>query len=165
MRIGKGRTQLNLMGKTKKGLIVLLSILIVIQFVQPARNQCLQASTSGIATIINVPENVQAILQRSCYDCHSNNTRYPWYAAIQPGSWWMASHIDEAKEELNFDGFASYSKRRQLSKLKAMQGAIEDESMPLPSYTLIHRDANLSQQDQKLLKNWIEVSRDEISNR
>lgn len=165
MRIGKGRTQLNLMGKTKKGLIVLLSLLVVIQFVQPARNQSVQASTSGIATIINVPENVQAILQRSCYDCHSNNTRYPWYAAIQPGSWWMASHIDEAKEELNFDDFASYSKRRQLSKLKAIQGSIEDESMPLPAYTIIHRDANLSQQDQKLLKNWIEVSRDEISNR
>ena len=163
MRIGKGRTQLNSMSRTKIGLIVLLSILVVIQFVQPARNQSVQASTSGIATIINVPENVQAILQKSCYDCHSNNTRYPWYAAIQPGSWWMASHIDEAKEELNFDGFASYSKRRQLSKLKAMQGAIEDESMPLPSYTLIHRDAILSQKNKKLLNDWIDVSRDEIS--
>jgi hypothetical protein len=163
MRIGKGRTQLNSMSRTKIGLIVLFSILVVIQFVQPARNQSVHASTTGIATIINVPENVQAILQRSCYDCHSNNTRYPWYAAIQPGSWWMASHIDEAKEELNFDEFANYSKRRQLSKLKAMQGAIEDESMPLPSYTLIHRDAILSQKDKKLLKDWIDVSRDEIS--
>ena len=151
------------MSRTKIGLIVLFSILVVIQFVQPARNQSVHASTTGIATIINVPENVQAILQRSCYDCHSNNTRYPWYAAIQPGSWWMASHIDEAKEELNFDEFANYSKRRQLSKLKAMQGAIEDESMPLPSYTLIHRDAILSQKDKKLLKDWIDVSRDEIS--
>ena len=163
MRIGKGRTQLNSMSRTKIGLIVLLSILVAIQFVQPARNQSVQASTSGIATIINVPENVQAILQRSCYDCHSNNTRYPWYAAIQPGSWWMASHIDEGKGELNFDDFASYSKRRQLSKLKAMQGAIEDESMPLPSYTLIHRDAILSQKNKKLLKDWIDVSRDKIS--
>ena len=151
------------MSRTKIGLIVLLSILVAIQFVQPARNQSVQASTSGIATIINVPENVQAILQRSCYDCHSNNTRYPWYAAIQPGSWWMASHIDEGKGELNFDDFASYSKRRQLSKLKAMQGAIEDESMPLPSYTLIHRDAILSQKNKKLLKDWIDVSRDKIS--
>ena len=163
MRIGKGRTQLNSMSRTKIGLIVLLNILVAIQFVQPARNQSVQASTSGIATIINVPENVQAILQRSCYDCHSNNTRYPWYAAIQPGSWWMASHIDEGKGELNFDDFASYSKRRQLSKLKAMQGAIEDESMPLPSYTLIHRDAILSQKNKKLLKDWIDVSRDKIS--
>ena len=151
------------MSRTKIGLIVLLSILVVIQFVQPARNQNGQASTSSITTVITVPDNVQAILQNSCYDCHSNNTRYPWYATLQPGAWWMASHIDEGKEELNFDDFANYSKRRQLSKLKAIQGAIEDESMPLPSYTIIHRDANLSQKDQKLLKDWIEVSRNEIS--
>ena len=163
MRIGKGRTQLNSMSRTKIGLIVLLSILVVIQFVQPARNQSVQASNSGIATIINVPENVQAVLQNSCYDCHSNNTRYPRYATFQPGAWWMASHIDEGKGELNFDEFANYSKRRQLSKLKAMQGAIEDESMPLPSYTLIHRDAILSEKNKKLLKDWIDVSRDEIS--
>ena len=141
----------------------MLSILVVIQFVQPARNQSVRASTLGVATVINFPDTVQAVLQNSCYDCHSNNTRYPWYAAIQPGSWWMASHIDEGKGELNFDDFANYSKRRQLSKLKAMQGAIEDESMPLPSYTLIHRDAILSQKDKKLLKDWIDVSRDEIS--
>jgi hypothetical protein len=75
----------------------------------------------------------------------------------------MASHIDEGKGELNFDEFANYSKRRQLSKLKAMQGAIEDESMPLPSYTLIHRGAILSEKNKKLLKDWIDVSRDEIS--
>jgi hypothetical protein len=151
------------MSRTKIGLIVLLSILVAIQFVQPARNQSVQASTAGIATVIDVPGNVQAILQNSCYDCHSNNTRYPWYAAIQPGAWWMAAHIDEGKEELNLDDFANYSKRRQLSKLKALQGAIEDKSMPLPSYTIIHRDANLSQKDQKLLKDWLEISRDVIS--
>ena len=151
------------MSRTKIGLIVLLSILVVIQFIQPARNQSVQASTSGIAQVINVPDTVQAILQNSCYDCHSNNTRYPWYATLQPGAWWMASHIEEGKEELNFDDFANYSKRRQLSKLKAIQGAIEDESMPLPSYTIIHRDANLTQKDQKLLKDWLEISREEIS--
>lgn len=151
------------MSRTKIGLIVLLSILVLIQFIQPARNQSVQASTSGIATVLNVPDTVQAVLQNSCYDCHSNNTRYPWYAKLQPGAWWMASHIDEGKGELNFDDFANYSKRRQLSKLKAIQGAIEDKSMPLPSYTLIHRDANLSQKDQKLLKDWLEISREEIS--
>lgn len=151
------------MSRTKIGLIVLLSILVVIQFVQPARNESVQASTTGIATVINVPDNVQAILQNSCYDCHSNNTRYPWYASLQPGAWWMASHIDEGKGELNFDDFANYSKRKQLSKLKAMHGSIEDESMPLPSYTFLHRDAILSKNEQKLLKDWIDVSRNEIS--
>lgn len=151
------------MSRIKIGLTLILVILIAIQFVQPARNQSVQVPTGGIARVISVPENVQAILQNSCYDCHSNNTRYPWYAMIQPGAWWMASHIEEGKAELNFDEFGNYSKRRQLSKLKAIQGSIEDKSMPLPSYTFIHRNANLSQKDQKLLKDWLEISREEIS--
>jgi len=151
------------MSRIKIGLTLILVILIAIQFVQPARNQSVQVPTGGIARVISVPENVQAILQNSCYDCHSNNTRYPWYAMIQPGAWWMASHIEEGKAELNFDEFGNYSKRRQLSKLKAIQGSIEDKSMPLPSYTFIHRNANLSQKDQKLLKDWLGISREEIS--
>lgn len=151
------------MSRIKTGLIALLIILVLIQFVQPARNQSKQAVTAGIAMAVKVPDNVQAVLQNSCYDCHSNNTRYPWYATLQPGAWWMSSHISDGKEELNFDEFANYSKRRQLSKLKAMQGAIEDENMPLPSYTFIHRGAILSEKDKKLLKDWIEVSRDDIS--
>ncbi|MGB4398550.1 MAG: heme-binding domain-containing protein [Daejeonella sp.] len=151
------------MSRTKIGLVVLLSILVVIQFFQPARNESVQVETSNIATTIDVPDNVQAILQNSCYDCHSNNTRYPWYSTLQPGAWWMASHVEEGKEELNFDDFANYSKRRKLSKLKAMQGAIEDESMPLPSYTFIHRAAILSEKDKQLLKDWLDKTRNEIS--
>ncbi len=151
------------MSRIKIGLLVLLAVLIVIQFIQPARNQSVQASTSGIAYAVNVPKSVQGILRTSCYDCHSNNTRYPWYARIQPGAWWMASHIDEGKAELNFDDFANYSSRRKLSKLKAIRGSIEDGSMPLPSYTIIHKEAVLSQTDQKVLKDWIELSLVEIS--
>jgi hypothetical protein len=151
------------MSWVKMGLVVLLLILLAIQFVQPARNQSTRDSEMGIASITKVPENVQAILQNSCYDCHSNNTRYPWYAAIQPGSWWMASHIKKGKEELNFDEFGNYSKRRQLSKLKAIQGSLEEQTMPLPSYLLIHRGASLSQSDQKILKLWTEDLRNKIS--
>jgi len=151
------------MSWVKIGLVVLLLILLAIQFVQPARNQSAGNSEMWIASITKVPENVQAILQNSCYDCHSNNTRYPWYAAIQPGSWWMASHIKKGKEELNFDEFGNYSKRRQLSKLKAIQGSLEEQTMPLPSYLLIHRGASLSQSDQKILKLWTEDLRNKIS--
>ncbi|MGV3685083.1 MAG: heme-binding domain-containing protein [Daejeonella sp.] len=151
------------MSRIKIGLIALLVILIAIQFIQPPRNQNVLVSTAGITSIVRVPDDVQSILKSSCYDCHSNTTRYPWYATIQPGAWWMASHVEEGKAELNFDDFGNYSKRRQLSKLKAIQGSIEDESMPLPSYTFIHRDAGLSKTDQIRLKNWIETARNEIS--
>ena len=137
--------------------------MIALQFVQPARNQSLQASTAGIASVANVPDKVQSILKNSCYDCHSNNTTYSWYATLQPGAWLMASHIEEGKAELNFDEFGNYSKRRQLSKLKAIRGSVEDESMPLSSYNFIHRGANLSKADQILLKDWTEIARNEIS--
>lgn len=151
------------MSRIKTGLILLLVLLVAIQFVQPARNKSVKVPTAGIGTVIHVPDKVQAILQNSCYDCHSNNTRYPWYATLQPGTWWMASHIKEGKQELNFDEFGNYTKRRQGSKLKAIQGSIDDESMPLPSYVFFHRGAILSKTDQKLLKDWIELSRNEIS--
>ncbi|HQS06396.1 MAG: cytochrome C [Sphingobacteriales bacterium 17-39-43] len=147
------------MSRIKIGLIVLLVILVAIQFVQPARNQSVQASTGGIASVINVPENVQAILQNSCYDCHSNNTRYPWYATLQPGAWWMAWHIEKGKAELNFDEFGNYSKRRQNSKLKAITSSVDAETMPIPSYLLIHRKAALSKADQTLIKQWSEKAR------
>ena len=91
------------------------------------------------------------------------NTRYPWYANAQPAAWLMASHVEEGKAELNFDEFGGYSKRRQLSKLKAIQGSIEEESMPLPSYTLMHKGSILSKTDQKLLIAWVEIARNEIS--
>lgn len=151
------------MSKIKIALLALLAIMVAIQFVQPARNQSVQASTAGIASVANVPDKVQSILKNACYDCHSNNTRYPWYATLQPGAWLMASHIEEGKTELNFDEFENYSKRRQLSKLKAIKGSIEAESMPLPSYTFIHKGSILSKADQILLKDWTEIARNEIS--
>lgn len=141
------------------GLFVLAGILIVIQFFQPARNQNVQTENTGIEKVMDVPDNIQAILKNSCYDCHSNNTRYPWYANIQPGAWWMALHIKEGKAELNFDEFGDYSKRRQNSKLKAIASSVEDETMPVPSYLLIHRKAALSKADQILIKQWSEKAR------
>lgn len=152
------------MSRLQVGLIVFVAFLIIIQFVQPERNTSVRASTSGIAAAMKVPENVHGILLTSCYDCHSNNTRYPWYASLQPGAWWMASHIKEGKAELNFDEFANYSSRRKLSKLRAIRGAIEEGSMPLPSYILMHKDARLTPIDQKILKDWIKISLDKMSN-
>lgn len=142
------------MSRIKIGLLVLLAMLVTIQFVQPVRNQSMQVSTEGIASVTDIPANVQIILQNSCYDCHSNNTRYPWYANIQPGAWWMASHIKTGKAELNFDEFGHYPKRRQISKLKAIASSVKDKTMPLPSYLLIHKKAVLSNTEQILIKNW-----------
>ena len=96
----------------------------------------------------NVPTTVNESLQVSCYDCHSNNTEYPWYHKIQPAAWFMEDHIEHGKGELNFNEWSTYSDRRKNSKLRSIVNQIESGEMPLTSYTLIHSDAVLSEAQQ-----------------
>lgn len=135
----------------------------LIQFVQPARNQSGQVLDTDISKTVSVPENVQSILSKSCYDCHSNNTRYPWYTSIQPGGWFMAYHVRNGKEKLNFSDFGSYSKRRQESKLKSIASQIKDDVMPLSSYTLMHSDARLSLGEKEAIIQWANNMRDSLA--
>ena len=139
----------------RKILFTVFVLVIFLQFIRPEHNNKTTQSLD-ITKAYTVPTNIQAILKNSCYDCHSNSTRYPWYTYIQPLGWWMASHIREGKSELNFDEFGDYSPRRQKSKIKAIAESIKDETMPLPSYTLVHRSAKLSENDKKLLIQWLE---------
>jgi len=148
-----------------KILLVFLSMFGAIQFIQPARNKNGQASPTDIVRVYIVPSGVQAIFQNACYDCHSNNTRYPWYSFIQPGGWWMASHIKKGKTDLNFSEFGSYSKRRQQSKLQSIANSITDATMPLSSYTFLHKNARLSQNEKELLLNWIKTKKDSLSSK
>ncbi len=94
--------------------------------------------------IVNqVPATINYQLQVSCYDCHSNNTDYPWYSKIQPAAWYLEDHIKEGKDELNFNEWDTYSSRRKNSKLRSIIKQIESGEMPLESYTLIHGGARL----------------------
>ena len=111
---------------------------------------------------IQFPNNIKQLLQTSCYDCHSNNTAYPWYNKIQPISWFMERHIKEGKVELNFSEFGNYTKRRQKNKLKSIISQIEKEKMPLTSYTLIHRNAKLSDEEKIKLIEWLTALRDKF---
>ena len=146
----------------KKIILGLAVILIGIQFFQPLRNQSDEVPATHIEKVYSVPQNVNAILAQSCYDCHSNNTSYPWYSRIQPGAWYLAEHIKKGKEELNFSEFGEYSARKQRSKLRAMSGQIKDGEMPLSSYTLIHRNAILSEEDKQILMKWFGAMEDSI---
>lgn len=138
--------------------LVLLTLLVTIQFFQPSRNQSVAIKDTDIAKLYTVPQNVKAILQTSCYDCHSNNTRYPWYSRIQPGAWYMAQHIKKGKEELDFSNFGDYSLRKQRSKFRSMSEQIEKGEMPLSSYTLIHRNAILTQDKKQILIEWLKMA-------
>ena len=147
----------------KKVVAGLLLLFLAIQFIRPAKNEDSVDVAMGITRIIAIPAKIQSRLETSCYDCHSNHTNYPWYARIEPVGWWLANHIKEGKAELNFNEFGKYSRRRQLSKLKAISESIKDGSMPLSSYTLIHRDARLSTGDKKMIMDWAEHAKDSLT--
>ena len=151
------------MSRTKKIVSAILLVFIAMQFIRPVKNRSNAVQQSDMLTHFNVPDSVAGILKTSCYDCHSNNTNYPWYANIQPAGWLLAKHIKDGKEELNFNEFASYSQRRQLSKLKSIQNSVKDGSMPLTSYMLIHADAKLSDKSKALLINWTSKTIDSLS--
>ena len=147
----------------KKILLSLLIVLIVIQFIKPARNVSGQVLPADIAKIYSVPDSVQRVLKTACYDCHSNNTNYPWYANIQPMSWLLAHHVKEGKAELNFSEFGSYTIRRQRSKLKSIASQVKDGEMPIWSYTLMHKDANLSKEEKALIIDWATKIKDSLT--
>lgn len=147
----------------KLGLLLGVIVLIGIQFLPQQRNEKNQVVVSDLFRTLPVPERIGSILKRSCYDCHSNATRYPWYAKVQPISWWLAGHIRDGKKELNFDEFGSYSWRRQQSKLAAVANSVEDGTMPLSSYTLIHQSAKLSATEKQLIISWMHSTKDSLS--
>ncbi len=144
----------------KKILIVLLIIFVLIQFYRPARNLAGQQQPNDISQVYAVPENVHTILNKACYDCHSNNTRYPWYAEIQPVRFLLDDHIEEGKRELNFNEFKTFAPRRQYIKLEETIKQVKEDEMPLSSYTFIHTDAKLSDTEKQSLMTWAQNIRD-----
>jgi len=138
----------------RKTLFILLVIFIGMQLYQPDKNNNDVIAANSIISIIPIPDSVNAILRVACYDCHSNNTHYPWYSNIQPGGWWLATHVKEGKQNLNFDEFATYSREKQTDKLTGIKKSQQDDWMPLDSYKWIHADANLKEAQKKLLIDW-----------
>lgn len=132
-------------------LIVLLVGFVVIQFFPIEKNVSTTVPPTDFMSVNDVPDNVSAQLTVSCYDCHSNNTNYPWYSEVQPAAWYLEHHVKEGKKELNFNEWGDLSKRRKRSKLNSIINQIEEDEMPLQSYTLIHRDAVLTPNEEQQL--------------
>jgi hypothetical protein len=146
----------------KKILLGLLVVFIIIQFMQPVRNKSDQVLPTDLTKTVHVPENIHGILLSACYDCHSNNTNYPWYSRVQPFGWMLANHIRKGKAELNFSDFGSYSKRRQISKMNGIANSVKEGSMPLSSYTMMHKEAGLSKDEKALLIDWAIKTKDSL---
>jgi hypothetical protein len=129
---------------------------IAIQFFPPVRNlSAARAPGPDDITVLHpASPEVKAILAKSCYDCHSDNTVYPWYANVQPVGWWLDRHVTEGKRHLDFSQFGRYSAKRARHKLQGIVKHTKRHTMPLASYTTIHRDAKLTDAEIKLLGDW-----------
>lgn len=143
--------------------IVLLIAFVGIQFYRPDRTvppiveaQTLEASTQ-------VPENVEQILTRSCNDCHTYKTNYPWYAQVAPASIFLANHINEGRQSLNLSVWNTYETNRKRRKLDQMCDQVTEREMPLPSYLWIHWSAKLSEEDIKVLCDWTESEKTRLA--
>ena len=146
----------------KRILLALAVLFLLIQFIRPTRNALPGLSPDDIGAKFTTSQEVRDILRTSCYDCHSNTTQYPWYAELQPVGWWLASHIEEARRELNFSEFSGYRLRRQFIKLQQIADEVNEGAMPLPSYLLLHADAKLSPEQKQVLTSWISATRDSM---
>ncbi len=152
----------------KKIFLIVLTIFFAIQFIRPAKNITTNENDNiknDISVVYPFPENVKNILKASCYDCHSNNTYYPWYNNIQPVGLWMQFHVDEGKLELNFNEFASYDKKKQHKKLEEIVEEIKINKMPLPSYVKMHKEAKLTQDEKYILTDWVNSVQNSIGKR
>ncbi len=138
-------------------LLGLLALLILFQLYRPARNQS-NDQTNHVSTKYPVSAELEAILKPACYDCHSNLTKYPWYAEIQPVASWLAGHIKEGKRELNFSEFTKRKVAVQNRKFEEIIEMLNEGNMPLSSYTWTHGDAKLSEQQRQTLVAWAQTN-------
>lgn len=136
--------------------VLILILVIVIQFVQPVRNKSDKVlESTDISKVYAIPEDLHQTFINKCYDCHSNNTRYPWYFSIQPIGWWLAAHIHDGKKHLNFSEFKNYPADKAAHKLEEIGEVTEDGTMPIQAYTLFHEESELTAEDKKAILDWL----------
>lgn len=146
----------------KKLLLVLLIIFLLLQLIPREKNISATASATDIHTAYSVPADVDAILKKACNDCHTDNTRYPWYNNVQPVAWWLAGHVKDGKRHLNFSTFTSMKVAVQDHKLEEIIEQVETKEMPLKSYTWAHADARLTDAERATLVNWAKKLRADL---
>lgn len=147
----------------KKILIALVAIFLVIQVFRPAKNLS-GDRTYDITTRYTVPKDVSSILERACYNCHSNKTEYPWYANVQPVAWWLADHVKKGKRGLNFSEFTKRRIAFQNKKFNDIVEEVKEKEMPLHEYTWLgmHPEAQLTDNDRQLIIDWATAQSDTL---
>ena len=141
-----------------KILIGVISLVIILQFFTVDHS-----NPSVNHEIIINDENAKMILTKACYDCHSNETNWPWYSYVAPVSWMVVDDVEHARKDLNFSNFEDYTKKRKLHKLEEIKEELEKELMPLPSYAFMHSEADLTDDEKQIIYNWVQIKINELN--
>lgn len=143
----------------KKIALLLLVVFVGMQFYRPDKNQAQGDHTAEFITETNPPPAVKTILQQTCYDCHSNNTEYPWYNNIAPVSYWLADHVKDGKKHLNFSDWNTYELKKKDHKLEELIEEVGEGEMPLKEYTWTHEEARLTEEQRTAIVDWAKQTR------
>ena len=143
-------------------LISLAVIFVLMQFFRIDRSNPQIEPAKTLEAVVSVPPDIQQILARSCNDCHTHKTVYPWYSNVAPVSWWMKYHIDDSKEHFNMSEFASYNPKQREHKLEEVCDEVRAGRMPLPSYLIMHGEAALAPTEVDAICAWTEAERKKI---
>jgi hypothetical protein len=140
----------------KKVVLGILVVIVLIQFIRPEKNNSKDWS-NDYTNELNVPEEIQKIIKTSCADCHSNYTKYPWYSEVAPVSWYLAQHVNDGKKHLNFSEWTAYNSNQKKHILKDLKEVLQSHEMPLESYLILHKEAELSKDQYELFQNWVKT--------
>ncbi|NOX38354.1 MAG: heme-binding domain-containing protein [Calditrichaeota bacterium] len=140
----------------KMALLGLLVLFLLIQLIPVDR------SNPPVQGAIQVPEDVMTILRTSCYDCHSNETRWPWYSRIAPISWLIAEHVQDGRKHLNFSTWEQYDAKKKVHKMEDLIDVLKEGEMPLPSYLIMHSETRLTPEKTERLIQWAQQLRQSL---
>jgi hypothetical protein len=141
----------------KWGIVILCAPIVLIQLVRPDRANPPVDPARSVVAAAHVPPNVAAILERSCYDCHSNETRWPWYSNVAPVSWFVSDDVAEGRRQLNFSEWSDYPADEAAARLLYVGAVVRSGAMPLPKYLRVHPEARLSEADVEAVTRWVET--------
>ena len=138
----------------KIGVLVLVVLFIAAQFIRPDLTNPPIDAAQTLAAVDPPPGDIDLILSRSCNDCHTNHTQYPWYSKITPSNWFLANHIKDGRRHLNFSEWGTYSPKKRAKKYEEICEMVTSREMPLPSYLWLHGESAMSDADIKTVCDW-----------
>jgi hypothetical protein len=138
-------------------LLLALVAFVVMQFIRPDKNESGYETVKTFESETFVKDKLAVMLRAKCYDCHSNQTEYPWYAEIAPASYWLSDHVKDGKKHFNVSAWEQYSAKKKDHKLDELIEMVEDGEMPLDSYTWLHDD--ITSEEKEALIKWAQLTR------